>query len=223
VVVQHSTSDIQSGYLVIDGQQRLTTLSLFLVAIRNYIFKDKEKDRKKQHLQKHKEMIEELRSSLIFSTSFSDENKIKLVFSKRNLSEIYKKLVHGDLVNNDGLDEAQIRFVKNLNYISQLLREHLKDEEEKEKSVKTAIQELVSKILDLEFIIIECRNESDVYQIFEGLNSTGLELSVVDLVKNTVFRRIKESETSALKNAEKIWEEMENNFESNKLNLFSIR
>src|SRR3989344_3246893 len=221
VVVQHSTSDIQSGYLVIDGQQRLTTLSLFLVAIRNYIFKDKEKDKKKQHLQKHKEMIEELRSSLIFSTSFSDENKIKLVFSKRNLSEIYKKLVHGDLVNNDGLDEAQIRFVKNLNYISQLLREHLKDEEEKEKSVKTAIQELVSKILDLEFIIIECRNESDVYQIFEGLNSTGLELSVVDLVKNTVFRRIKESETSALKNAEKIWEEMENNFESNKLNLFS--
>ena len=60
-----------------------------------------------------------------------------------------------------------------------------------------------------------------MYQIFEGLNSTGLELSVVDLVKNTVFRRIKESETSALKNAEKIWEEMENNFESNKLNLFS--
>ena len=36
VVVQHSTEDIQAGFLVIDGQQRLTTLSLFLVAIRNY-------------------------------------------------------------------------------------------------------------------------------------------------------------------------------------------
>lgn len=221
VVVQHSTPDIQSGYLVIDGQQRLTTLSLFLVAIRNYISKDKEKDKKKQYLQKHKDRIKALESSLISSTPFADESKIKLVFSKINLSEIYKKLVHGDPIINDRLDEAQIRFVKNLSYINQLLREHLKDEEEKGKSVKTAINELVSKVLDLEFIIIECRNESDVYQIFEGLNSTGLELSVVDLVKNTVFRRIKESETSALKNAEKIWEEMENNFESNKLNLFS--
>lgn len=216
VVVQHSTEDIQSGYLVIDGQQRLTTLSLFLVAIRNYISKDMEKDKKKQHLQKHKEMIEELRSSLIFSTSFSDESKIKLVFSKYNLSEIYRKLVYNDLIKDD-LDEAQVRFVKNLSYISQLLREYLKDQ----KSVKKAIQELVGKILDLEFIIIECRNESDVYQIFEGLNSTGLELSVVDLVKNTVFKRIKESDTLALESAERIWEEMENNFESSKLSLFS--
>lgn len=221
VVVQHSTEDIQAGYLVIDGQQRLTTLSLFLVAIRNYISKDKGKDKNKQNLQKHKEMMEELRSLLIFSTPFLDESKIKLVFSKRNLSEIYKKLVHNDLVDDNSLDEAQLRFVKNLNYVNQLLREYLKDEEESGKSVKTAIQELVNKILYLEFIIIECRNESDVYQIFEGLNSTGLELSVVDLVKNTVFKRIKESEISALKNAEKIWEEMENNFESNKLNLFS--
>ncbi len=218
VVVQHSTEDIQSGYLVIDGQQRLTTLSLFLVAIRNYIAKDKDKDKNKQQLQKHKEMMEELRSSLIFSTSFSDESKIKLVFSKKNLSEIYRKLVHDDLVREDSLDEAQLRFVKNLRYINQLLRDYLK---ESSGSVKTAVQQLVNKILDLEFIIIECRNESDVYQIFEGLNSTGLELSVVDLVKNTVFKRIKESDTLALQNAEKIWEEMENNFEVNKINLFS--
>ena len=221
VVVQHSTENIQAGYLVIDGQQRLTTLSLFLVAIRNYISKDKEKDKKKQFLQKHKEMIEELKSSLIFNTSFSDESKIKLIFSKRNLSEIYKKLVHDDLVNVEKLDEAQTRFVKNLHYINQLLREYLKEQEKEGKSVKIAIQELVNKILELEFIIIECRNESDVYQIFEGLNSTGLELSVVDLVKNTVFKRINESEISVLKNAEKIWEEMENNFESNKISLFS--
>ncbi len=219
VVVQHSTEDIQSGYLVIDGQQRLTTLSLFLIAIRNYIVRDKEKDKEKQKLQKHKEMTEELKSSLIFNTSFSDESKIKLVFSKSNLSEIYKRLVHGDPIDNaDALDEAQMRFVKNLGYITQLLRDYLKDHEV---SVKGAIQELVNKILDLEFIIIECRNESDVYQIFEGLNSTGLELSVVDLVKNTVFRRIKESDPSALKTAEKIWEDMENGFELSKLNLFS--
>ncbi len=218
VVVQHSTEDIQSGYLVIDGQQRLTTLSLFLVAIRNYISKDKAKDKNKQQLQKHKEMMEELRSSLIFSTSFSDESKIKLVFSKKNLSEVYRKLVNDDVLQEDLLDEAQTRFVKNLRYINQLLRDYLK---ESTKPIKMAIQELVSKILELELIIIECRNESDVYQIFEGLNSTGLELSVVDLVKNTVFKRIKESDTLALKNAEKTWEEMENNFEQNNINLFS--
>lgn len=113
VVVQHSTEDIRAGYLIIDGQQRLTTLSLFLVAIRNYISKDKEKEKKKQQLQKHKEMTKELEASLIFSTSFSDESKIKLSFSKKNLSEIYKKLVNDDLKHDDKkLDEAQIRFVK---------------------------------------------------------------------------------------------------------------
>lgn len=218
VLVQHSTEDIQSGYLVIDGQQRLTTLSLFLMAIRDYISKDKKvKDKRKQQLQKHGEMIKELKSSLIFSTSFSDESKIKLVFSKDNLSEIYKKLVYEQPTEEIALDEAQIRFVKNLHYVSQLLRDYLKDQE----SIKIAIQELVNKILELEFIIIECRSESDVYQIFEGLNSTGLELSVVDLVKNAVFKRINDSDKLALEKAEKIWEEMENDFEATKLNLFS--
>ncbi|MBU1921917.1 DUF262 domain-containing protein, partial [Patescibacteria group bacterium] len=192
VVVQHSTEDIRAGYLIIDGQQRLTTLSLFLIAIRNYISKDKEKEKKKQQLQKHKEMTKELESSLIFNTSFSDENAIKLSFSKKNLSEIYKKLVNDNSKPDDKkLDEAQKKFTKNLFYITQLLREYIKERCNEGKSVKTAIQELVSRILELEFIIIECRNESDVYQIFEGLNSTGLELSVVDLVKNTVFKRIK--------------------------------
>src|SRR3989344_3782078 len=163
-------------------------------------------------------MIEELKSSMVFSTSFSDESKIKLVFSKDNLSDIYKKLVNDESVESDGLDEAQKKFVNNLRHINQLLRDYLKDSQ---KPIRAAIQELVTKIMELEFIIIECRNESDVYQIFEGLNSTGLELSVVDLVKNTVFKRINESEISVLKNAEKIWEEMENNFESNKISLFS--
>lgn len=221
VVVQHSTIDIQSGYLVIDGQQRLTTLSLFLVAIRNFISKDAARDKKKQQLQMHKEMIDELQKLLVLSTPFSDESKIKLIFSKENLSVIYRKLVQGDPLDVEDLDEAQKRFVINLNYINQILRDYLNSEnKEKNKSVKQSIQELFYKILDLEFIMIECRNESDVYQIFEGLNSTGLDLSVVDLVKNTVFRKIKDN-ASVLKKAETIWEEMENNFESNKLNLFS--
>ena len=161
-------------------------------------------------------MIEELRSSLIFSTPFSESRAIKLVFSKGNLSKIYESLVYSKTLE-ENLDEAQTRFVYNLRHISQLLRDYLKEE----KSVKKAIQELVNKIFDLEFIVIECKNESDVYQIFEGLNSTGLELSVVDLVKNAVFRRIDDTDRISLETAEKIWEKMENDFENTKLILFS--
>ena len=38
-------NDSKGSLDIIDGQQRLTTLSLFLVAIRNYISKDKEKEK----------------------------------------------------------------------------------------------------------------------------------------------------------------------------------
>lgn len=218
VVAQHSTENIQSGYLIIDGQQRLTTLSLFLVAIRDYVLKDKEKEKKKQQLQKHDKIVEDLNSSLVYSTPFSEEQKMKLLFTKRNLLEIYKRIVYRESLDKTAWDNAQQRFIINLNRISQLLREHLRDVSS-EKTIKNAIQELVNKILQLEFIVIECRDESDAYQIFEGLNSTGLELSVVDLVKNSVFKKI-QSDSLTLETAEKIWESMENDFEQTKLNLF---
>lgn len=222
VVVQHSTQEIESGFLVIDGQQRLTTLALFLIAIRNFIQKDKQKTASKRQLSGHQKLIEEIERELVYKSSFSDElsnNKLKLTFSKKNLRDCYEKLVFGREVNIEQLDESQQRFVRNLNVASRLLAGYIKDGP----SVKKLIDLLYKKITMLEFILIECRNENDVYTIFEGLNSTGLELSVVDLVKNVIFKVISslDDNSNQLDEAERVWKEMESVFEQSNLSLFS--
>lgn len=219
VVVNYSAGGIESGLLVIDGQQRITTLSLFLVAIRDFIKKDKSKNKKE--LTKHDERIKEIETHLIHRTSFGDGDaeKLKIIFSKSNLASVYNKIVFGEELDMDSLDDAQKRFLKNLNTAKQLFREFLKDTN---LSTKNAIDELYQKIINLEFIIIACQNESDVYQIFEGLNSTGLELSVVDLVKNAIFKVVGDLDPTGemLNEAELEWAEMESYFEDESLSLF---
>ncbi len=53
------------------------------------------------------------------------------------------------------------------------------------------VDEIRKKISDLIVINVEISREEDAYEIFETTNARGLELSVADLLKNLVFRKIK--------------------------------
>ncbi len=213
VVIDRIDNNAESFFEIIDGQQRITTLCIFLIAIRNFVQKDKEKRKIFSNL-KHDDIVSDINLILYKVGSFG-ENKVtyKLRFFKENLNRIYKNLVGGESseeIDDVQLDDNQKRFKRNLLTATSFLREYFK-----EKTNKTrALQTLIEKLKKLEFILIVCESHSNAYKLFEGLNSTGLELSVVDLVKNSVFLSVNSFNPKALSRVENTWQEIENIFET---------
>ena len=58
----------------------------------------------------------------------------------------------------------------------------------KKKAVRTELQKLRDRLLNLQVIIVELDNEDEAYIIFETLNTRGKDLAVQDLLKNHLTR-----------------------------------
>jgi len=172
-----SASDLASAvghriekYQVIDGQQRLTTISLLLIAIRNRL----------QDLTESTE-AERLNNLFIinqYATTFDD--KVRLRLSEAD-HQIYKKLVFND---NITVDDKKNLIFKNFSilkkFISPLSTEELKI--------------LTRKFEDRVDIIDTFLEAHDNPQkIFSSLNSTGKELKASDLVKNYILMNLEPS------------------------------
>lgn len=181
---------------IIDGQQRLTTISLFLIAIRNYILTKKNK---KNFLDIDDEITEFL---IKFRRS---EEQIRLYFSDENSNNIYSALVKGS--NTDAYyTDTQKRFIKNLSFIDDKLSEYSPD------CKLSEIQEIFNKIKNLQLIFIKCKDKSAAYKLFESINATGISLATTDMLKNSIFESL-HKDPKILKNVENSWKEMYENFE----------
>ena len=75
------------------------------------------------------------------------------------------------------------------------------------------LQKLWDKVGQLKVIRIKINSEDQAYEIFETVNARGLDLSVADLLKNLIFRKIKVKQ-SGEDPAMKMWSEIEQNVES---------
>lgn len=72
-----------------------------------------------------------------------------------------------------------------------------------------ALKSIRKQILNhLKFIYINVKKEEDAYAIFETLNARGMSLSSVDLIKNWIFKKIKKSHPSDT--ARETWKRLNN-------------
>lgn len=169
---------------VIDGQQRLTTTSLFLAAIytrlmqyKNYLDEDDE------------DILPSLKKSL---KSKYSPNEMKLVPQVQN----YNKDDFDYLMNEVGLRKASapkhsyysIRKISRCyNYFLYRL-----DQEIKQLSEANAIRYIINKynkVKQAMLVKIEVSTHSDAYVLFESLNNRGTPLTAIDLMKNLIMAR----------------------------------
>lgn len=149
-------------YLVIDGQQRLTTLTLLLLALHNYIVTN--------NIETRFAIPQKIKEEYLINKYAENERKIRLKPIK-NDNEAFVKLFSGD----DLIEESNI--TKNYNYYyNRISRQEINCDE-----LFNAITKLI--IVDIELK----RGEDDPQLIFESLNSTGLNLSQADLVRNFIL------------------------------------
>ena len=146
--------------LLIDGQQRLTTLSLLLSALCRFVEEKQDIDITPA----------ELSSLYLFNESKTEEARYKQLLSRRDK----ETLIH-ILENRDPPANPSLLLVKNF----QLFLSKLKDV--RPEIVYRGIQRL--KIVD----IMLTRNEDDPQVIFESLNAAGLSLSEADKIRNYIL------------------------------------
>jgi uncharacterized protein with ParB-like and HNH nuclease domain len=175
------TSSEVKQLVVIDGQQRLTTFSLLYLALYKFALE-----------QKMDEQAEELRDTYITNRYVKDEgSKMKLKQSDNN-SNAFKYLLSGE-------DTKQYkefsRVINNFNFFRQNLSSNTFP------NILEGLKRLIFVEISLE------RGKDDPQRIFESINSTGLELSQADLIRNYILMGLHPQEQERI--FEKYWQIIE--------------
>ncbi|MDI9357239.1 MAG: DUF262 domain-containing protein [Chitinophagaceae bacterium] len=156
-----STTNTLTEFVIIDGQQRITTLTLIYIAL--YRLCTKEKVNQKSTIE-----------SFLFNTnSNSKTEKLKLRPTENN-DEAIKSLLEENTTEK-GDDTSNI--IKNFNYFQ-------------ENITVDSYEKVIEGLDKLWFVEIRLGKEDDPQRIFESMNSTGLDLSQADLIRNYILMRL---------------------------------
>jgi len=155
----------QSQLLVIDGQQRLTTVTLLIEALARALGES--------------EPVEgfsakKLRDYFLIDPREEGEKKYKLVLSQTDEASLRALLVQGSEPR-----DVSVRIKENFAFFTKKLDE--------EKNNLVAVCKGLEKLIVVDISLD--RDQDNPQLIFESLNSTGRELSQADLIRNFVLMR----------------------------------
>ena len=170
-------------YMIIDGQQRLTTLSLLLIALRDY---------GESHPEDTTINSRRIDNMLLKNEYEEGDERYKLLLTETD-RDLLISLVEKKPISDPGLS----RILSNYNFFAGKIA----DMELQPKDVYEAIGKLQIVNITLD------RNVDDAQAIFESLNSTGKELSESDLIRNYVLMGLEPSEQRYV--YEHLWRPME--------------
>lgn len=161
-----STVTSQEALLVIDGQQRLTTSTLLIAALAHHF----EENGIAELLDAFS--AKKLRNYYLLNPDEEKERHFKLI-----LSETDKDTLLAILKDAPMPAETSRRIVQNYELFRSLIRQHEKELE----AICQGLAKLVIVDVSLD------RSQDNPQLIFESMNSTGLELSQADLIRNYIL------------------------------------
>lgn len=170
-------------YMIIDGQQRMTTLSLLLLALRDYAIKNPEDTTINAR---------RIDNILLKNEYESGDERYKLLLTETD-RDILMRLVEEKPIP----DDTRSRLLDNYKFFAGKIA----DKELQPAEVYESIGKLQIVNITLD------RSVDDAQAIFESLNSTGKELSESDLIRNYVLMGLEPAEQKYV--YEHLWRPME--------------
>ena len=184
VAEKYSLMGVQKR-LIIDGQQRMTTLSILMIALRDYLVE-----------QGAGEEVEENINMVLKNPSRKGDDAYKMLLTDTDRN-IMIKLVDKLPIGED--EDSKI--YANYLYFKQKVAEGILTPDE--------VYESISK-LDIVGIVLDRAQGDDPQLIFESLNSTGMDLSKSDLIRNYILMGLDNDEQKSIYN--NYWKPFEKNF-----------
>ena len=161
---------------IIDGQQRLTTVTLLLLAIVRLLREDAVGHTSIENL-------DGLIEKFLYNTLSTDNSRLKLRLIQSDQREL-EELVEGDA---SYLSSSDIK--RNYLYFYDRIQEE-----------NIGVVGLLSAICKLEVISLTLGSDDDAQQIFESINSTGMPLEEADKIRNYILMGIAPAEQERLHN-----------------------
>lgn len=204
-------------YEIIDGQQRITTIVLLVSALRDiyYGLEDTTKSKKIQEnflsALSTRRCCNKLEVSKLDSFTFNkivninigDRTEIVLddcyeIEARKNKFRIFD-VGQSDFVNYKMYDAYKYFFNEIIFEIDKI------DIIEEKKNYLLDVEEVLSK---LDVILIKSEDIESMFLFFESLNNRGLQLSKMDIVRNTLLKIVAEKYTEYIEEFSDLWDEL---------------
>jgi uncharacterized protein with ParB-like and HNH nuclease domain len=174
-------TDGNEKYLIVDGQQRITTLTIFISALR-------------QKLKLINPEVADFLGKFIVDQKFSNDSieySSRLFFDEVSADNAISKMALGvDLISENDSDTDTAKNIKaGFNYLINYLSNDDID-------LTRLANYLLHKVVLLPYIT---NNMKQALTVFETLNSKGRSLTPIDLLKNALFSHEPESNWDSLK------------------------
>ena len=210
-------------YEIVDGQQRMTTIIIFASAIINYIKKNLDY-RKNNDLN---QLIKDIETTYLYvprqkftkNVSFN-KDRIKFLPNSEIKKDYIKYIINYDWKEDILIlkkPDSSFKNVKsNFGEFNKQIENYVQNLNDNKKAEK--LNDLVTRLNQTQIILTTINDEETAYEIFETINSRGIDLNVSDLLKNYIFQSSKRN----TKEIELIWNDMNYNIDNSPLARNSI-
>ncbi|MDW8395082.1 MAG: DUF262 domain-containing HNH endonuclease family protein [Anaerolineae bacterium] len=195
---------------IVDGQQRLTTLSLIVLAAMRIIKRLVQQNR---DAEPNERRLNQLRASYVGyldPVTLESQNKLQL---NRNNDYYYRYYLVklADQFPQRGFPASTQAMRRAFEWFERRLQEHVKSQPDQGKALAQFIEMMSDRLF---FTVVTVSDELNAYKVFETLNARGVRLSATDLLKNYLFSVLARSEQAPceLKALEEHWERMVGRF-----------
>ncbi|MCQ2717880.1 DUF262 and DUF1524 domain-containing protein [Helicobacter pylori] len=177
--------------LIIDGQQRLTTITLLFIALRSYL-NDEDEFLEKFSRQK-------IQNRYLINSDEKGDKKFKLILSEPDRDTLLSLIDE----NRRKPNEPSLKIMENF----KLFEEWIRKNTDKLETIFKGLDKLMVVEISLE------RDKDNPQLIFESMNSTGKDLTQTDLIRNYILMGLEPKKQKIF--YEKYWRAMEENFKQN--------
>ena len=183
----HKAADLE----LVDGQQRMTTISLFFLAIYKYLL---------EHLEDPNDMNARLKLMSLRNKLIIEEDKtlrLRPSYSNNNHNDyrwIFSEIIPEikSLVKPKFLGVRRIQ--KAFNYFYNRLIET--DDSDGPRYSYNDVKSFLSKLNSATLVKIDVATHADAFTLFETLNNRGVPLSAIDLLKNKLLGQLEKEDSN---------------------------
>jgi len=201
ICINHTTDTLAIQRLeVVDGQQRLTTLSLLFAALF-------------QTLRAHDQELDDdqrvelvnLKRKLVLKKG-DDELRVVPQIQNRNLDDYRAVLAEVGVIGNVDTPSyaGNRRVFKAFRYFQSRIEAMLDGKGDRLGSIMAFLDKVSQACL----VKIEVANHADAYILFESLNNRGVPLTAIDLIKNKLLARLEVDDPGKVDRHFEVWKKL---------------